>query len=572
MSGLDLGIVVAYIVLMLFLGTSFGRRAAKSIDSYFLGERRLPWWLLGISGAASYFDITGTMWIVSLFFLIGVKGMWVHWMWGFLGAAFFAAYMGKWIRRSGVMTGAEWMKTRFGEGRDGEAARLAYAILAVVTVIAFLAYATVGIGKFASVYLPWSRNACAGLILGTASVYVILGGMYGVVFTDLLQAAILGLGAVVLSYVAFVHADPSVALSRTPHGWLSFAPSWRVGYLEGTPYYLFGALCLVWVLKGLLLSAGGPQQLYDFQRFLAARNAREASKAGLIWGFVLVPRWTMTMGITLLALAGALGVSDPEKVLPLVIKRMLPVGLKGLIMAGFLAAFMSTFDSTVNGGASYIVRDIYQHYINPKASERKLVLMSYLASAFLIGTGVLIGFRARTIADVFNWIMVALGGGVLVPNVLRWYWWRLNGWGYTAGILSGLFSSLLQAAFFPKAPMFVYFPVIVGISTVASVAASLLTKPTDESVLVNFYRTVKPGGFWGPIRERAGEPKSSPSDAPFLLDLFNALVGMALFLGLYMAGVYLILHRFGKCLFWTSVAAVSGLILNFSWAKNLPSD
>ncbi|MBI4556800.1 MAG: hypothetical protein HY706_04390 [Candidatus Hydrogenedentes bacterium] len=123
LSAVDVAVVLIYLAVVVILGTVMKRRAARNIGSYFLGERQLPWWALAMSGSSSYFDITGTMWIVSLFVVIGLKGFWVQWIWGFIIPVFYKAYMGKWIRRSGVMTGAEWMETRFGSGKPGELAR-----------------------------------------------------------------------------------------------------------------------------------------------------------------------------------------------------------------------------------------------------------------------------------------------------------------------------------------------------------------------------------------------------------------------------------------------------------------
>jgi len=174
-------IVVLYLAVIMSIGFAMKRRAAKGMSSYFLGGRQLPWWALAMSGSSSYFDITGTMWIVSTFIALGLKGMWVHWLWGFPITAFYLAYMGKWIRRSDAMTGAEWMKTRFGPGRAGDLARLSYTLFAVLTISALLGYSAIGMGKFGSIFLPFSPTVCAVLILGVTGLYVVLGGFHGIV-------------------------------------------------------------------------------------------------------------------------------------------------------------------------------------------------------------------------------------------------------------------------------------------------------------------------------------------------------------------------------------------------------
>src|SRR6476659_9233597 len=171
LSFTDQLIVVAYLAGIMGIGLAMKRRAAKGMGSYFLGGRRLPWWALAMSGSSSYFDITGTMWIVSTFIVLGLKGIWVQWLGGFPITAFYLAFMGKWIRRSDVMTGAEWMKTRFGTGKAGDIARLSYTLCAILTITALLGYGAIGMGKFGSIFLPFSPTVCAFLILGVTGIY-----------------------------------------------------------------------------------------------------------------------------------------------------------------------------------------------------------------------------------------------------------------------------------------------------------------------------------------------------------------------------------------------------------------
>lgn len=507
----DATVVVIYLVIVLALGTIMKRRAARNIGSYFLGERQLPWWALAMSGSSSYFDITGTMWIVSLFVIMGLKGMWVQWIWGFIIPVFYMAYMGKWIRRSGVMTGAEWMETRFGPGRAGELARASYTLYAVLTITAFLAYGATGMGKFGAVFLPFSEHVCAALILGVTGIYVIVGGFHGVVLVEIFQTVVLSFGAILIAYLGFRHVAPEMLAAKVVPEWHSLIPRWEFAYLSDTKYQLFGALLLVWVMKGLLLSLSGPEQLYDFQRFLAARNPKEASKLGALWGVIHTVRWPMAMALAVMGIVGLAEQGDPEKVLPSVIQNMVPVGIRGVVLAALLSGFLATFNSTVNGGASYIVKDIYHKYLRPNAPQRELIYASYASSALLILLGVSVSFAATSINQMFTWIMGTLGAGVLIPNVLRWYWWRINGWGYAIGTLSGMLLSLIQALvpYFSKLPLYITFPAIAGGVCVITVAATLLTPPTDRTTLRSFYRNVRPAGFWKPIASEANLPPGS---------------------------------------------------------------
>ena len=573
LGALDISIVAVYLAAMIGIGFWAQRWARRGVDSYFLGERKMPWWMLAMSGSSSYWDITGTMWIVSLLCILGMKAMWHQWIWGFPLPVFFAVFMGKWINRSRVMTAAEWMKTRFGEDAAGNSARSAYAVLAVVTVTGFLAYDAVGMGKFGAQYLPFSKTVCSVLILGLTGIYIIFGGFHSLIWTEVVQTILMSVGAVIICVIGFTQVNLATLAQKLGSGWYGLSFHWKEPAFAETEFFLFGALAIAWVSKGFLLCFGGPEQLYDFQRFLSARNEKDASKLGALWGALHTLRWPMAMAIALLFLSGFQGAGDYEQVLPAVIKDFLPVGVRGVVLAALLAAFMSTFNSTVNAGASYLVVDVYRKFINPKASESQQVRAGYLSSFLLIATGIAIGATATSIHKVFQWIMAALGAGVLLPNFLRWYWWRLNGWGFTAGVLAGIGASLLQAVFFGNAPLYIYFPVIAGIGLIASVAVSYLTPATEENILDSFYMVVQPAGLWGPVRRRvrALHPDFR-KEAPFGLSLLNIALGIPWLFCLWVFPMYLVGHKYAASGVFFALALGLSVILFFTWYKPLKKE
>jgi len=616
MSPIDWAVIVIYFAVVIGIGFWYQRVASRNLDSYFLGGKSMHWLALAMSGSVSNFDITGTMWIVTLIYLFGMKSMWNHWMWGFLMGAFFLSFMGKWVRRSRVMTGAEWMVTRFGDQRDGQIARLSYTLMAVVTLTAFVGYAFQGIGKFASEYVRFGLTpeqaapVCALGVFAITTLYVLLGGLYSVVITNVIQTVILTASAILIAGVAYMTVTPELLADTVPAGWTSLAPSWQVdqtsemvqaGYAG---YHLFGALVIVWVIKGLLLNLGGPGQMYDFQIFLASRDPRDAAKLGAAWSGFLVVRWAMAMGIALLAVTGLLmndsGEStqatdapqaavangqtaqptasdedvafDAERVMPAVLKRYLWPGVRGLVIAGLLAAFMSTFSATVNSAASYIVRDIWQPLFRPHADAKQLVWASYAATLAVVTVGTIIGLTVASIGQIFSWIMMELGAAFVIPNVLRWYWWRINGWGYAAGTLVGLAAALV-VPFLPEAqPLYYTFPAICAVSLFGCLAGTWLTRPTERPVLVSFYRNVRPFGFWGPIRPESGlstreltDPKES-----LALSLVNVALAGAVILGIYLAPMYLVGHWHAAAARWLAIAAAAIAVLYFTWYRNLP--
>lgn len=600
-SALDKVILGIYILLVLLVGFLVKRQSATGIESYFLGKRQLPWWMLAMSGSSSYFDITGTMWIVSLFVILGLRAMWVQFVWGFIIAAFYMAYMGKWIRRSGVMTGSEWMVTRFGAGRQGDLARLSYTLYAILTIAAFLGYTAVGMGKFGVEFMPFVKHlpfkpehVCAVLIIGITGIYVIVGGFRGMIIVEFFQTIILTIGAIiiaVLGWKAWAAGNPA---APPPADWWSLLPVWTMDrdvpidsiyYIPtDSVYYLFGLVTMVYVMKGMLLCASGPEQLSDFQKFLAVKNPRQASLTGMLWGVFHTVRFPMAAGVALLGISGITGMpdllqkisTDPEKVMPMVVAHSLPTGLRGLVMAALLSAFMGAFSAMVNGGASYVVRDIYQHYFRPQAGDRELVRAGYAASAAFVMVGILISLLATSIDTMLTWIMVTLGAGVLVPNVMRWYWARLNGYGYFAGTMTGMVLSLLQVlvekAGWLHEPVYITFPSLALIVMVVTIVVTLSTPDTDDATLKKFFRTVQPAGGWGRVEAAVkADDAGFRKETPFRVDLLSVSLAVPWLLVMYTTPVLFVIGRTTQGLVGLAILAALTVALWKVWWPNLPN-
>ncbi|MDP8244737.1 MAG: hypothetical protein P9L94_11690 [Candidatus Hinthialibacter antarcticus] len=575
MSFIDYTIIALYLIVVVWLGFWYQKKASQNLRAYFLGGNKIHWLALAMSGSVSTFDITGTMWIVSLLYVMGMKSMWVHWMWGVMLGAFCFSFMGKWVRRSNVMTGAEWMSTRFGDGSGGRSARLAYAFMAIVTQATFIGYAYQGIGKFSTVYLALPPLICAVAVIGVTTLYVLMGGFFGVVITDVIQTVILTVAGVIIAVIAYQHVSPDALNSALPTGWDSIQPMWEISSFAGTEnaaYQWFGLLVIAWVMKGFLLNAGGPSQLYDFQRFLSARDERSAALIGASWSFFLMVRWAMAMGIVLLALSSVSEPGDPEKIMPTVLRDFLPVGFRGLVIAGLLAAFMSTFSSTVNSAASYIVRDFWQPFIQPDADDQTLIRASYVSTIGVVAVGVLIGMQANSIAGIFNWLMMALSAAVVAPNVLRWYWWRFNGWGYAAGTLTGFVFSILPLLD-STMPIYIFFPVIIFCSSLVAIMVSLFTAPIEQEVLNRFYKTVKPFGLWGPVSRQCPEEKlvslSDPYESPYYA-ILNTFLGIIAIGSFYLFPMYLVGHWHTRAIIYFGLGLTAITVLYFTWYRHLP--
>jgi Na+/proline symporter len=227
---LDIVILVAYFLVMIGVGFYVTRRAAKNLDSYFLGDKAMPWWLLGVSNASSMWDITGTMWLVYILFAYGMKAVFLPWIWPVFNQVFDAVYMSKWIRRSNVRTGAEWVETRFGDDLGGKMARAVILLFAIVSVIAFISYAYEGIGKFCQTLLPWDLEAgtYALIIMGVTGIYVVFGGMLSVVLTDFVQFILMTVSAIFIGVIAMSNVSPEMLAQITPDDWENIFFGWTM--------------------------------------------------------------------------------------------------------------------------------------------------------------------------------------------------------------------------------------------------------------------------------------------------------------------------------------------------------
>jgi hypothetical protein len=261
---------------------------------------------------------------------------------------------------------------------------------------------------------------------------------------------------------------------------------------------------------------------------------------------------------------------DFEMVLPDALTQFVPVGLLGVLVAGLLAAFMSNFAATVNSAPPYLVNDIYRKFINPQASERLCVRLSYVASFAVVALGITFGWFVSSIDSVIQWIVSALWGGYTAANVLKWYWWRFNGYGYFWGMVTGIAASMVIPLALPDVKALNAFPLILGISTVGCLVGTFLTKPEDDEVLKGFYRRVRPWGFWGPILAKV--QKDDPSFQPnpdFVRDMFNVVVGIAWQTSLIALPIYVVIRKSNMAMLALGVILVTSAILKFTWYDHL---
>lgn len=606
LSIIDITIVIAYLLTTVFVGLYLKKRAERSKQDYMLGGNRLPWYMLGLSNASGMFDISGTMWLVTLLFVYGLKSAWIPWLWPVFNQIFLMVFLSIWLRRSSVATGAEWISTRFGSGPAAQASHSIIVLFAIIMGLGYLAYGFIGVGKFVEIFVPWEVVSAYvpfyvapeyvphfyGIVLTCFAVfYALLGGMMSIVWADLIQFVLMAVAAIIIGLIAMqaLSDNPLVA----PDGWLTpfFGARLELDWSTIIPqvndkiasdgFSLFSVFFMMMVFKGVLVSLAGPAPNYDMQKILSTKSPREAALMSGSVSLVLMPlRYFMIAGFGVLAILHydqldllVNGEIDFEQILPSAINEFVPTGVLGLLLAGLLAAFMSTFAGTLNATQAYLVNDIYLKYLNPDATPRRIARANWIAGLSMVSVSIVLGFYAKDVNDILQWIVSGLYGSYVAANVLKWYWWRFNGNGFFWGMVGGLVPALSFRFIFDGVLDLYTFPLMLLLALIGCIAGTLLSKPVDEETLKSFYRTVNPWGFWGPIRDKVllEDPDFKPN-RDFKRDALNVAVGVVWQTSLVILPIYLVLKQ-GMPLFVTfAVACICTVILKKTWFDRLPSD
>lgn len=644
----DYSIVFVYLIVMVLVGLWLQKKASSGIDSYFLGNRSIPWWALSASGMSSNLDITGTMINTALLFSLGLAGFFIEIRGGVtLVMAFLMIFMGKWNRRAEVMTLAEWMHLRFGEGKDGHAARVICAIGWLILTIALVTYFCKGAGKFIAEFLeiaPYLGMApdfwAALLMIVLAMIYTVASGLHGVVWTDVFQSififgTIVGIcficvtshplpdtfelsspvdqkkleewnkgkpteeqivpGKQINENYKLVEKDgesykvwsPSeqkmvnkkyVVWSSSKEEWTDLTPKSSLSIPEIGEYSMFnllGLLIFFYLIRVILEGSGGLGG-YMSQRFFAVASDREAGLMSLLWIFLLSFRWPFIASIAIMGISYSTqqGVTmDPELVLPTVINNLVPIGLKGFLVAGLMAAAMSTFDSTVNSGAAYWVKDIYQAYLKKDASEKELIWQSKFASLGIVVIALIFSVSIENINEIWSWITMGIGAGMFMPLVIRWYWWRLNGWGFTGGMFGGMVAAIVSKAMLPTAtPEYIPFTIIIIVSTICLIVFTLITKPNDEKVLQKFYNKTRPFGLWGKVRNSLPAEVQAKIKAENKRDIVSTFFAVPWQIVLFLTWMMILFRRWDQLWYVLSALIVTTTVLYFNWFRHLSAE
>ncbi len=604
---IDVAIIAMYLVTMLFIGWFLRKKARANKENYLLGGKRLPWYMLGLSDASDMFDISGTMWMVSLCFVYGMKSIWIPWLWPVFNQVFNMMFLAKWLRRSNANTGAEWLGTRFGlSGKGVKGSHTIIVAFALIGCLGFMAYGFIGLGKFIEIFIPWNIVQpyipfhvapeyvahFYGIVFTLFAVfYSVLGGMHSIVLGDLIKYIIMTIGCIAIGVIAFQHLHGDASKLNVPENWSNPFFGWHLNMdwtnyiaaanqkIADDGYDLFGFFFMMMLFKGAFAALAGPAPNYDMQKILSSRSPKEASKMTGFVSIILLPiRYSMVIGLTVLGLLyfnqlhvlNDAGGVDFEKVLPATINSFLPVGILGIVLTGLLGAFMGTFSGTLNAAQAYIVNDIYLKYINPNASNRKTIFVSYASGIIVVTIGVMIGFFTKDVNSILQWLVSGLYGGYIAANVLKWYWWRFNANGFYWGMLAGTAGALVFSELFSGVEFLYFFPVLFLISLAGCFIGTYTAPATDISVLKKFYSTVKPWGFWKPVHVLVtNEDPSFIPNKRFGLDMFNVVIGIIAQCCLTILPMYIVLWMKLPLLITIIILIIIVFILKRTWWNKL---
>jgi Na+/proline symporter len=539
---IDWAIILIYILFSLGIGIFFTKRAGASTEEYFLSGRSLPWWIVGTSMVATTFAADTPLAITEF---VRQDGIWKNWFWwNILLSGLLATFLfSRLWRRAKVLTDNELLELRY-TGKPAAFLRMFKAgYFALLYNFIVMGWVINAMASVAAVMLNIDRwTAVWGCVL-IALLYALLSGFWGVVITDFVQFGIAMAGSIILAIVAvnsvggmdtvLAKINAMSAAGTISDGTLKFIPPLPDANIVTrsfweSPFSKFMIFLTVMWWSHHNTDGGG----YIIQRMSAAKDERHALLATLWfnlsnYAFRVWP-WVVVALVSIVAFPDVSGWELGDKVgYPLVMQKFLGPGLRGLLVVSFLAAFMSTIDTHLNWGASYLINDVYKRFIrkndsftNPDQAQKHYVLVSRIITVFLMLFAALVAIKMQSISRAWEFIF-AMGAGIGLVLILRWFWWRINAWTEISALLTSLTLTVmleviaayqtLQAGetytLFGKAPVLFGLPlqihhkllIIVPISVLTWLIVTKLTRPEPKEVLMAFYERVQPGGWWEPV-------------------------------------------------------------------------
>ena len=523
-------VIIGYLSISIIISVFFIKHGSENIEDFFVAGRSLPWWLLGTSIAATWFATDAPLAITAL---VRSKGIYASWLWWYLGTGiimmvfFFAHYW----RRAEILTDAELIELRYNGNSASFLRGFTAAFYGIFKNCVSLGWVILAMLKFSEVMLGGRAEIALVITAVFALIHTLMSGIKGVVILDTLHFTVGILSTILMAILIMtaVGGPSGLALklslsTEAPPGITDMLPN--LGHI--TLLEMIGFICLI-----LILWLGQAQgDGFIVQRLFSAKNEKHAIKASLWFALaaIVILTWPWIIiglgSIILLPISDASDVllADPELAYPLMILKVLPTGLKGLLVAAFMAAFMSTVDTHLCWGGSYVVNDIYKRFLVKDKTPKHYLFISRVSIVFLLLCSSIAAWQMDSIADAWIYI-IEIMSGVAIISMLRWFWWRINAWSEITSMVTAL---LLANGYFISKIIYYfdfininqlhqiqfYYDIdhaliraafILIVSTLMSLLVTFLTKPVENNRLLAFYKKVKPMGWWQPIALQAPE-------------------------------------------------------------------
>ncbi|MDI1248919.1 MAG: Na+:solute symporter [Lacunisphaera sp.] len=569
---IDYTIIGTYLAVSLGIGLKMSKRAGRDSESYFLGSRSMPWWVNGISLAATSFASDTPLVVTEMVRGRGLQRLW--WLFAGVLALTVAVYLfSRLWRRLEAMTDAEFCELRY-DGRPAAVLRGVRAFMSgVVGNLITMAWVTLGMASIITVMMPVDKWTAVGLAMGVTLIYTMFGGFFSAVLTDVFQFAI-AVGAMLLLAVMAVWQFGGMAAvldavrASPAHGerTLALFPDFAHANLD---------LACFLILLGLWWTDSGA---YVTQRMSACRNERDAAKAMMFFALWQAIRPWMWAVVALVSIALFPVLTPPlndTSAYPMVMNHYLGIGLRGLLITAFLGAFMSTITTQLNWGASYLMRDGYCRFLRPQAPERERVLVSRVMTVLLAIAGIGLTPLLSSVTEAWEFLALLMAGGGII-GVFRWFWWRMNAWTELAAMGSGLGCALFNIGLqimAPRLPVFglawadwrfeLKLLLFTVVALVASAVATYATRPVGMEKLRAFNRKVRPGGWWAPV-ENGEDLSQLPPPVLTRRTALDVLGGLALCLGTTVGIGLAVLLRPGPSALAFAVALL-GAVAVYRW-------
>jgi Na+/proline symporter len=572
LTPVDWSIIAAYFLFNLLIGFYYKRKAGSSTTEFFLSGRNVPWWLAGTSMVATTFAADTPLVVTGLVARNGIAGNWLWWNMVASGMLTVFLFSRLW-RRSGMTTDIELAELRY-SGKPAAFLRGFRSLyLGVVMNCIILGWVNLAMVKILMLVLGVSKDEALWIVIGIialTSFVSTLSGLWGVLVTDLFQFAIKMTMVVVLG-VAAVRAVGGVAAMKAKLGgedsaFLSFVPDLHSVWMPAITFFVYISVnwWATWY-PGAEPGGGG----YIAQRMFSAKDERNSLLATLwfnIAHYALRPWPWVVVGMASVILYPHL--ADPETGYIRVMIDYLPASLRGLMVAAFAAAFMSTIGTQLNWGASYLVNDFYRRFLREHEPDHHYVRASQIATILLTVISAVITHYMDSIAGAWK-LLIVTGAGTGSVLILRWYWWRINAWSEVSAMAAAFVVSIvLQTAFHQDSDDPVQFAhiilITVAITTAVWLATTFLTAPETNATLLGFYRRVRPSAGWAPVARLAPEVRVSHDLGWNLVDW---LCGCALIYGALFGIGRIILENYGVGLAYLGIAALAGGVIHWDLSR-----